>query len=165
MFVSPHCSAMIQRDVLMRQIRQLGRALAEIVTTADTGRPNAVLDQIDEAVRIHLDGTAADLRTLPPETLLAMCEDGARFEPEAAQTLARLLNVQGEAHRERDEREKAGASFGRALLLYRRLLQAPDAPVSWQVGTTVAALTERVDTLPVDEVTQKALDALRKGAD
>lgn len=156
---------MIQRDVLMRQIRQLGQALAEIVTAADTGRPNAVLDQIDEAVRIHLDGTAADLRTLPPKTLLAMCEDDGRFVPEAAQTLARLLNVQGEAHREREEEEKAGACFGRSLLLYRRLLQAPDAPVSWQVGTTIAALTDRVDSLPIDADVQNALAALRNGAD
>jgi phosphoenolpyruvate carboxylase len=154
---------MIQRDVLMRQIRQLGQALAEIVTAGQTGRPNAVLEQIDEAVRIHLDGTAADLRTLPPETLLAMCEDGDRFVPEAAQTLARLLNVQGQAHREREEREEAGACFGRALLLYRRLLQDPAAPVSWKVGTTVAALSDRVDALPVDDATREALDALRNG--
>lgn len=156
---------MIQRDVLMRQIRQLGQALAEIVTAADTGRPNAVLDAIDEAVQIHLEGTAADLRTLPPETLLAMCHDGDRFEPEAAQTLARLLNVQGEAHRDRDESEEAGACFGRSLLLYRRLLQEPEAPVSWKIGTTVAALSDRVDTFPVDEPTQDALEALRNGTD
>lgn len=156
---------MIQRDVLMRQIRQLGQALAEIVTAADTGSPNAVLDQIDEAVRVHLDGTAADLRTLPPETLLAMCEDGARFDPEAAQTLARLLNVQGKAHRERAEKEEAGACFGRSLLLYRRLLQAPDAPVSWQAGTAVAALSKRVDELPVDDATQEALRNGRSSRD
>lgn len=155
---------MIQRDVLMRQIRQLGRALAEIVTAADTGRPNTVLDQIDEAVQVHLDGTAADLRTLPPETLLAMCREGDRFEPEAAQTLARLLNTQGEAHRQRDEAEEAGACFGRALLLYRHLLQQPDAPVSWRVGTTVAALTDRVETHPIDDDVREALDALRNGA-
>ena len=156
---------MIQRDVLMRQIRQLGQALAEIVTASQTGEPNAVLEQIDEALQVHLDGTAADLRTLPPETLLAMCDNDGRFDPEAAQTLARLLNVQGDAHREREEREEAGACFGRSLLLYRRLLEEPDAPVSWKIGTTVAALTERVDTLPVDDATEAALDALRNGAD
>ena len=156
---------MIQRDVLMRQIRQLGQALAEIITASQTGEPNAVLEQIDEALQVHLDGTAADLRTLPPETLLAMCDDDGRFDPEAAQTLARLLNVQGDAHREREEREEAGACFGRSLLLYRRLLEEPDAPVSWKIGTTVAALTERVDTLPVDNATEAALDALRNGAD
>jgi hypothetical protein len=156
---------MIRRDVLMRQIRQLGQALAEIVTSGQTGRPQAVLDQIDEALQIHLDGTAADLRTLPPETLLAMCDDNGRFNPEAAQTLARLLNVQGQAHRERDERTKAGKSFGRSLLLYRRLLEDPDAPVSWKIGTTIAALTERVDSLPVDDATQDALDTLRNGTE
>jgi hypothetical protein len=156
---------MIRRDVLMRQIRQLGQALAAIVSTADTGSPNAVLDAIDEAVQVHLDGTAADLRTLPPETLLAMCRDGDRFEPEAAQTLARLLNLQGQAHEDRDEPEKAGGAFGRALLLYRRLLRTPDAPVSWKVGTTVAALSDRVDDLPVDEATREALDALRNGTE
>jgi len=147
----------------MRQIRQLGRALTEIVTAGDTGEPQSVLEEIDEAVRIHLDGTAADLRTLPPETLLAMCEDQNRFVPEAAQTLARLLNVQGEAHLARNEDEEAGASFARSLLLYRRLLRQPDAPVSWQAGTTVAALTKRVDNLPVDKDAKEALDALRNG--
>jgi hypothetical protein len=156
---------MIHRDVLMRQIRQLGQALAEIVTASQTGQPQAVLDQIDEALQVHLDGTAADLRTLPPETLLAMCDDGGRFDPDAAQTLARLLNVQGDAYRERDEREKAGACFGRALLLYRHLLREPDAPVSWQVGTTIATLTRHVDTYPVDEDVRNALDALRNGAE
>jgi phosphoenolpyruvate carboxylase len=156
---------MIQRDVLMRQIRQLGQALAEIVTASQTGEPNAVLEQIDEALQVHLDVTAADLRTLNKFTLLEMCDDDGRFDPEAAQTLARLLNVQGDAHREREEREEAGACFGRSLLLYRRLLEEPDAPVSWKIGTTVAALTERVDTLPVDDATEAALDALRNGAD
>jgi hypothetical protein len=116
-------------------------------------------------VQVHLDGTAADLRTLPPETLLAMCEDDGRFVPEAAQTLAQCLHAQGKAHRTRDERSEAGAAFGRALLLYRRLLQEPDAPVSWKVGTTVAALTERVDAFPVDDDTAQALDALRNGTE
>lgn len=154
---------MIRRDVLMRQIHRLGEALAQIVTAEEPGQPQAVLDQIDEALQIHLDGTAADLRTLLPETLLAMCEDGNRFDPEAAQTLARLLHVQGNAHRERDERNEAGACFGRSLLLYRRLLQEPDAPVSWKVGTTIATLADRVGTLPVDEDAQDALDAMRNG--
>ncbi|PSQ97685.1 MAG: hypothetical protein BRD55_02135 [Bacteroidetes bacterium SW_9_63_38] len=155
---------MIRRDVLMRQIRQLGEALAEIVAAGPTEQPNAVLDRLDEALQIHLDGTAADLRTLPPDTLLAMCEDGDRFDPEAAQTLAQCLHVQGKAHRERDERTEAGAAFGRALLLYRRLLQAPNAPVSWKAGTTVATLTARVDNFPLDDAVQDALDAMQNGA-
>jgi len=41
----------------------------------------------------------------------------------------------------------------------------PDATVSWQVGTTVAALSERVEALPVDDATQEALEALRNGAE
>lgn len=149
----------------MRQIRQLGRAVAEIVTSGQTGQPKEVLEQIDEALQIHLDGTAADLRTLPPETLLAMCKDDGRFDPEAAHTLARLLNVQGQAHHERDERREAGACYGRSLLLYRRLLQEPDAPVSWKIGTTVAALSEHVEALPIDDDTQNALDTLRNGTE
>ena len=51
----------------------------------------------------------------------------------------------------------------RSLLLYRYLLHDPDAPVSWQAGTTVAALSKRVDALPVDDATLKALAALRNG--
>jgi len=155
---------MIRRDVLMRQIHQLGQALAEIVTSGQTGRPKQVLDQIDEAARIHLDGTGADLRTLPPETLLAMCDDDGKFDPEAAHALARMLNLQGQAHHERAERKKAGCAFGRSLLLYRRLLSEPEAPVSWKIGTTVAALTEHVDTLPLDDATEAALEDVRNGS-
>ena len=51
----------------------------------------------------------------------------------------------------------------RSLLLYRHLLHDPDAPVSWQAGTTVAALSKRVDALPVDDATLEALAALRNG--
>ena len=36
---------------------------------------------------------------------------------------------------------------------------------AWQVGTTVAALSERAETLLVDEATQDALEARRNGAD
>jgi hypothetical protein len=35
--------------------------------------------------------------------------------------------------------------------------------VSWQFGTTVAALAERVEVLPVDDATTEALDTLRNG--
>lgn len=153
---------MLQRDVLMRQILQLGKALTKIVQVAQTEQPGDVLDEIDEACRVHLDATAEGLRTLPPEALLDMCHDGDRFEPEAAQTLARLLNVQGEAHRDRGEDANAGACFGRALLLYRRLLQEPDAPVSWKVGTTVASLLDRVESLPVADDVEEALDEINE---
>ena len=55
----------------------------------------------------------------------------------------------------------------------RRAVAAPlpspvqnlDTSVSWQVGTTVAALSERVETLLVDEATQDALEARRNRAD
>jgi len=43
--------------------------------------------------------------------------------------------------------------------------EAPNAPVSWQVGTTVAALSERGAALPVDDATAEALEALRNGAE
>lgn len=153
---------MIQRDVLMRQIRQFAKAVAQLLSKAQTEQPDAVLAQIDEACQTHLDGRAEDLRTLPPDTLLALCKEGTQFIPEAAQTLAQVLHRQGDAHQEQDEDTKAGACFARSLLLYRRLLQDPNAPVSWKVGTTVAALKERVDHLPVDEDIQKALASMQQ---
>jgi hypothetical protein len=102
---------------------------------------------------------------MPPDALLDLCRDDGRFVPDVAQTLARALHRMGETYEYRDASEKAGASFARSLLLYRHLLEDPDAPVSWQVGTTVAALAERVEALPVDGETEEALEALRNGAD
>lgn len=156
---------MIHKDVLMRQIRQFTKAIATLLGQSHREQPEETLRQIDEACKTHLDGQAEDLRTLPPEALLEMCRNEGQFVAEAAQSLAQALQRMGEAHDRRDEPEKAGASFARSLFLYRHLLQDPDAPVSWQAGTTVASLSKRVDALPVDEATQEALDALRNGTE
>ncbi|WP_233992519.1 hypothetical protein [Salinibacter altiplanensis] len=152
---------MIQQDVLMRQIRQFTKAIATLLGQSSREQPDDLLRGIDEACRTHLNGRAEDLRTLPPDALLELCHDNDRFVPDVAQTLARALHRMGETYAYRDADEKAGASFARSLLLYRHLLQDPDAPVSWQVGTTVAALSERVEALPVDDATTEALKALR----
>jgi hypothetical protein len=37
--------------------------------------------------------------------------------------------------------------------------------VSWQVGTTVATLEKRIETLPVDDATAEALKALQNGTE
>lgn len=156
---------MIHRDVLMRQIRQFTKAIATLLGQSHREQPEETLRTIDEACKTHLDGQAEDLRTLPPDALLQMCREDGRFVPDVAQSLAQALQRMGEAHEARDDPEKAGACFARSLLLYRRLLQDPDAPVSWQVGTTVASLTKKVDALPVDDATQDALHALRDDSD
>jgi hypothetical protein len=155
---------MIHRDVLMRQIRQFTKAVATLLGQSHREHSEEVLRQIDEACTTHLDGRAEDLRTISPDALLELCRENGQFVPDVAQTLARALHRMGETHEYRDDAEKAGHCFARSLLLYRHLLQDPDAPVSWQAGTTVATLTKRVEALPVDEATEAALDALRNGA-
>lgn len=149
----------------MRQIRQFTKAIATLLGQSHREQPEETLRQIDEACKTHLDGRAEDLRTLPPDALLELCRENGTFVPNVAQTLAQALHRMGETHGYRDDPEKAGHCFGRALLLYRHLLQAPDAPVSWQVGTTVATLEKRMETLPMDDATQEALEALRNGTD
>lgn len=156
---------MIHQDVLMRQIRQFTKAIATLLGQSHREQPEEVLRAIDEACQTHLDGRVADLRTLPPDALLDLCRKNGQLVPDVAQTLARAFHRMGETFEYRDEPEKAGASFARSLLLYRHLLQDPNAPVSWQAGTTVAALSKRVDALPVDDATKEALDALRNGTE
>ncbi len=151
---------MIERDVLMRQIQQLAQALTNIVQLVSNGEYDAAIAAVDEACANHLDGSAEDLRTLPPERLLALCKDGDRFLSDAAQTLAKLLALQGDAHRKCGDPEEAGACYGRALFLMRRVLQAPDAPVSWQIGTKIATLKQRVENHPVGSEMVVALDDL-----
>ena len=153
---------MIHQDVLMRQIRQFTKAIASLLGQSHREQPEETLRAIDEACRAHLDGRAEDLRTLPPEALLELCRDEGQFVADAAQSMAQALQQMGDAYAVQEAPEKAGACFGRALLLYRRLLNDPEAPVSWTVGTTVAALEERVDRLPVESVLQEALVAMRE---
>jgi hypothetical protein len=154
---------MIHQDVLMRQLYQFTQAIASLIHQAPREQPDDVLRAIDEACQAHLDGRADDLRTLPPDALLELCRDGEHVVADAVQSMAQALQQMGDAYAAQDAPEKAGACFGRALLLYRHLLQDPDAPVSWQFGTTVAALAERVEVLPVDDATTEALDTLRNG--
>ncbi|MFB6099533.1 MAG: hypothetical protein ABEK84_10570 [Salinibacter sp.] len=156
---------MIHKDVLMRQIRQFMKAIASLLGQSSREQPEETLRAIDEACQTHLDGRVEDLRTLPPDALLDLCRDEGQFVAEAAQSMAQALQQMGEAYERQDRDEEAGASFARALLLYRYLLQAPDAPVSWQVGTTVAVLAERVEALSVDDATEETLAALRNGAE
>lgn len=156
---------MIHRDVLMRQIRQFTKAIATLLGKSHREQPEDLLRGIDEACRTHLDGRVEDLRNMPPDELLELCRENGQFVPDVAQTLARTFHRMGETYEYRNKSEMAGRCFGRALFLYRHLLQDPDAPVSWQVGTTVASLTDRVETLPVDDATQEALDALQNGTD
>ena len=153
---------MIHQDVLMRQIRQFTKAIASLLGQSHREQPEETLRAIDEACQTHLDGRAEDLRTLPPEALLELCRDEGQFVADAAQSMAQALQQMGDAYAVQEAPEKAGACFGRALLLYRRLLNDLGAPVSWTVGTTVAALEERVDRLPVESVLQEALVAMRE---
>jgi hypothetical protein len=151
-----------QQDVLMRQIRQLGQALARIVRQASDEDPGAVAEAVDEACATHLGASSADLHSVPPERLLAMCEVGGSFSAEAAQTLSKVLKVQGDAYSSRGALEKAGACYGRALLLLRRALNAPGAAVSWQIGTQVAALESDVDEHPpASDALARALEETR----
>lgn len=149
----------------MRQIRQLGQALARIVQQASEGDPDAVAEAVDEACATHLGASSADLRSVPPERLLAMCEVDGSFSAEAAQTLSKVLKVQGDAHSSRGESEKAGACYGRALLLLRHTLNAPGAAVSWQIGTQVAMLERDVDDHALPDDIAQALDAGRPDGD
>mgnify|MGYP002760165508 CR=1 FL=1 len=155
---------MIHQDVLMRQIRQFTKAIATLLGQSSREQPDDLLQGIDEACRTHLDGRAEDLRTLPPDALLELCHENDRVVPDVARTLARALHRMGETYEYRDDDEKAGGCFARSLFLYRHLLHDPDAPVSWQAGPTVAALSNPVHSLPADHATPDAADALRYGA-
>lgn len=148
---------MIQRDVLMRQINQLAEALVRIVEHVSNREYDTALNAVDEILDAQLDGSAEGLRHMPPERLLSLCREDGRLSGEAAQTLAKLLRLQGEAHAGREEPEAAGACYGRALLLLRAALQANDAAVSWQIGTHVADLQRLADDYPTSDVLATAL--------
>jgi aminoglycoside phosphotransferase len=148
---------MIERDTLMRQTQQLAQALAQIFRLRTEQDDRAVLEAIDEASEKHLGGSAQELRMLAPSMLVDLCSEGSRFSSDAAHTLAHLLVAQGDAHRNLDAPDRAGACYARALLLLRYVLNTPEAPVSWKIGTELAALEQHLDALPVSDAMQKAL--------
>jgi hypothetical protein len=151
---------MIERDTLMRQTQQLAQALAQLFQLRNEQNDREVIEAIDQATREHLGGSAEELRMLSPSMLLDLCSEGSRFSPEAAHTLAQLLTAQGDAHRNLDAPERAGACYARALLLLRYVLNMPNAPVSWKIGTELAALKNHLHDLPVSDAMQDALDDL-----
>lgn len=151
---------MIQRDVLLRQIQQLTHALVRIAEMVTNREFDRALEAIDEQLNMQLDGSAEGLRRIPPERLLALCHENGRFSAQAAQTLARLLRLQGDAHAGRDEDAAAGACYGRALLLLRAALQSDDATVSWKIGTHLAELKRLTDEHPPGDDVTGALQEL-----
>lgn len=153
---------MIERDTLMRQTQQLAQALAQIFRLRNEQDDRGVIEAIDQASRDHLDGSAEEVRTLSPSVLLKLCTEGSRFSPDAAHTLAQLLTAQGDAYRNLDAPERAGSCYARALLLLRYVLDVPDAPVSWTIGTQIAALEDHVHQLPVSDAMQNALRTLKE---
>lgn len=151
---------MIERDTLLRQAQQLAQAMAHIFRLRNEQDDRGVIEAIDQATRTHLDGSADELRLLSPDTLLDLCAEGSAFSPDAAQTLAQLLMAQGDAYRNLEAPEHAGACYARALLLLRYVVQSPDAAVSWTIHSDLQTLENHLATHPVPDAMQAALNDL-----
>ena len=135
---------MIERDYLMRQIRQMVQALQEVLNLRKQG-------QVEEA-RQHLHRTFHglsdehdSLRVLRLEETLEFCSREDSFRPEFALSVADLLREEGEVLAEQGRLEEAQQSWVRALLLYRRAMREQGAALPWNIGATVSRLEAKVE--------------------
>lgn len=147
---------MIQRDVLMRQVRQLTQALARVMASREQEQFDEAARHIEQAFR-QLTGEKDPLRRYPIEQVLTQCSTKAGFSAELGTNVAALLKQEGDLLDARGRPEAACRCYVRALALYWRARAEKDAALPLNIGEKIERLEQRVDTCALTEAEQTAL--------
>lgn len=150
---------MIERDYLMRQIRQMVQVLQEVLNLRKQGQVDEARQHLQRAFHGLSEEEHGTLRTLSLEETLHFCNRGGSFKPEFAVRVADLLKEEGEVLAEQGRLEEAQQSWVRALLLYRRAMREQRAALPWNIGASVSGLEAKVDGTPEAEAVDRLLDA------
>src|SRR5919198_282263 len=108
---------MYQRDYLMRQIEQAGRALGAIIKTALGGDPNKALAMFDQAYRPLLGISSRVVSTLTDEQLVSLLTSGSSPDLRRVASVLQVVKAEGDVHDLRGDARAAAARYRRALTL------------------------------------------------
>ena len=145
---------MYQRDYLMRQIEQAGRALGVIIKTALGGDPNRALAMFDQAYQPLLGISSRVVSTLTDEQLVSLLTSGSSPDLRRVASVLQVVKTEGDVHDLRGDAHAAAARYRRALSLAAYLASRSDGQLDDKLA---AELVERVGGLALSSEQRLAL--------
>ena len=136
---------MIERDYFMRQIRQLAQVLQRVIAQREQGQVDEAHRLVRQAIGEVDERDDGELRHRPLREVIQFCRRDDAFRPDFAMRVADILNEEGHLLVEQGREREARKSYTRALLLYRRAMQAEDAALPWNTGEKLSRLEANVD--------------------
>jgi hypothetical protein len=135
---------MLHQDWFMRQVRQLTKALEQVLAQQQQEQVDAAQQTILRALGAVEGQDRLNLRQRSlPETLQFCRRDGA-FRPEFAMRVADLLEEEGNLLVKQDNVAQAEESYARALLLYRQAMATTDSAMPLDLQSTVHRLEAKL---------------------
>jgi tetratricopeptide (TPR) repeat protein len=145
---------MYQRDYLMRQIEQAGRALGAIIKTALGGDPNRALVMFDQAYQPLLGISSRVVSTLTDEQLVSLLTSGSSPDLRRVASVLQVVKAEGDVHDLRGDAHTAAARYRRALSLAAWLASHSDGQLDDQLA---ADLVKRAGGLALSSEQRLAL--------
>src|SRR5919198_2022019 len=108
---------MYQRDYLMRQIEQAGRALGVIIRTALGGDPNRALVMFDQAYQPLLGISSRVVSTLTDEQLVSLLTSGSSPDLRRVISVLEVVKAEADVNGMRGDDKAATTGYRRSLSL------------------------------------------------
>jgi hypothetical protein len=153
---------MVERDYILRLIKQMTEALAIVFKLERGGDPHEALRVVDQTYQQLLGLDAATISSLPPEALLALIRSsGAGYQGERAiaerlTVLANLLQAEGDIYQTLNQADNSATRRLKALDIQLAILTGED-PTSERAASSVATLLERLDEYELPPRTKQLL--------
>jgi len=153
---------MVERDYILRLIKQMTEALAIVFKLERGGDPHEALRVVDQTYQQLLGLDAATISSLPPDALLALIRSsGAGYQGERAiaerlTVLANLLQAEGDIYQTLEQADNSATRRLKALDIQLAILTGED-PTSERAASSVATLLERLDEYELPPRTKQLL--------
>jgi len=119
---------MEQRDYLMRQIEQAGRALAKVMADLtglkNQGKVHEGIEQAEQSLQDELDLSIEKMTGIPLDQFIHTLKEKEHMFAENFEQTADLLVEIAEGYRQQGSLEKSRALYQRALVLYEYVEEA-----------------------------------------
>jgi hypothetical protein len=153
---------MVERDYILRLIKQMTEVLAIVFKLERGGDPQEALRVVDQTYQQLLGLDAATISSLPPDALLALIRSsgvgyqGDRAIAERLTVLANLLQAEGDIYDSLKQQDNGATRRLKALDIQLAILTGED-PTSERAANSVAMLLERLDEYELPPRTKQLL--------
>lgn len=135
---------MLRRDLIMKQIQEMARALAVILGLRKSGNFNEARQKADELLQDFLKSDLATLSTIPDDTLMDELYNQRKLHEDQVSIVADCFMLEGEMQSEEGNIDNATQYFHKALQLFEGLNKLPKATFSLERMQKIAELKKRI---------------------